>query len=756
MPEFLGEARLRLTADATRLESTLKRTKQKLRTAGVAMAATGAALLAPIALGVKTFASYEQEMAKVQAVSGATTEQFTALDAIAREMGRTTVFTANQSAEALAFMSMAGLEARESIAALPDVLNLAAAGQLELGQSADIVTNVMAGYGIAAEDVTRAVDVLTKGFTSANTDLSQLGEAFKMGGPVAKAAGLNFEEVAAALSLMGNAGFQGSLAGTALRGAITRLLNPTDEARALLERYGVTVLDSTGKMRPLVEIMQDFERDGLTAADAMAIFGQRAGPALLALLEQGSEGLRELTTEMENAGGTAEDIARTQLDTFNGQMTLMKSALEGVFIEIGKALIPALRGLLDTITPIIAKVADWAERNPKLTKTLVLIAAALGTFLLVMGAVTLAISAAIPAVMLLVTAMIALVGPIGVAIAIIGALGVAAVLLWRNWDRVTGWLSTAWDKVVAAVQWAHDRVVDFFRSMWQAIPDLIRQPLESLMEVLWSLPSRISDALASIPGKFSDVFENAFKGAISWIAKGRLLMALQQFPPQVGDAISGIPDIFETTFRAAHDKAGQTLDSMLANVRSFGTGAASVGQDVAVAWEAAMEGVARRTSSMFASVGDAWGAALDGIVSSGRKVYDAFMGGKTQRPLGERLSHIPAMLQTQFGAGPGGMSQIMEYSKQHGVSVNEAARVINQRIRSRAMAAGGIVTAPTLAMIGEAGPEAVIPLSDGRARMGTTINVRVEGNVLDGEDFAEKVSQALLVRQRQGLFAEFA
>jgi len=242
MPEFLGEARLRLTADATRLEKALKRAQQKLRTAGLAMAATGAALVAPVAIGVKTFASYEQQMAKVLAVSNATEGEFAALDAIARQMGRTTVFTANQSAEALAFMSMAGLEARESIAALPDVLNLAAAGQLELGQSADIVTNVMAGYGIAAEDVTRAVDVLTKGFTSANTDLVQLGEAFKFGGPVAKAAGLGFEEVAAALSLMGNAGFQSTLAGKALRGAVTRLLNPPEEAQALPDKYGVTVL----------------------------------------------------------------------------------------------------------------------------------------------------------------------------------------------------------------------------------------------------------------------------------------------------------------------------------------------------------------------------------------------------------------------------------------------------------------------------------------------------------------------------------
>ena len=270
MAENLGEARLRLTADARQLESKLKSVSAKTRQLGLGFLAVGAAVGAPLAAGVKVFAEYEQAMAKVQAVSGATEEEFRELDEVAKRMGHTTVFTARESAQALSFMSMAGLEARESIAALPAVLNLAAAGQLELGQSADIVTNVMAGYGIAAEDVTRAVDVLTVGFTSANTDLAQLGDAFKLGGPVAKAAGLRFEETAAALSLMGNAGFQATLSGTALRGAIVRMINPTDEALDILGKYGVEVVDTAGKMRPLVDIMRQFEEQGLTASDAMA------------------------------------------------------------------------------------------------------------------------------------------------------------------------------------------------------------------------------------------------------------------------------------------------------------------------------------------------------------------------------------------------------------------------------------------------------------------------------------------------------
>ena len=294
----IGSATYKLTADDSdftkglqsaeqKSEASFNRIAQRSRALGTLLTAFGAPLAAGIGLAANTFANFEQKMANVQAVSGATASEFEALQATAKTMGETTVFTAVQSAEALQFMAMAGLNAQDSISALPEVLNLAAAGQLELGDSANIVTNIMAGYGIAADDVGRASDVLVTGFTSANTDLLQLGEAFKLGGPVAKAAGLEFEETSSALSLLGNAGLQATVAGTGLRAIITRLLKPSGEANAILNRLGVTATDSSGKMLPLTDIMRQFEAVGLTAADAMTIFGQRGGPAMLALLQQG-------------------------------------------------------------------------------------------------------------------------------------------------------------------------------------------------------------------------------------------------------------------------------------------------------------------------------------------------------------------------------------------------------------------------------------------------------------------------------------
>ena len=474
MPENLGEARLRLTADSKRLDQTLKRVSAQTRKVGLAMAGLGVAIAAPLAAATKIFAEYEQSMAKVQAVSGATAEEFAALDAIAREMGRTTVFTAREAAAALSFMSMAGLEAKQSISALPDVLNLAAAGQLELGQSADIVTNVMAGYGIAAEDVTMAVDVLTKGFTSANTDLLQLGEAFKMGGPVAKAAGLEFTEVAAALSLMGNAGFQGTLAGTALRGAITRLLNPTGEAQKILDRLGVAVFDTEGNMRPLVDIVRDLEESGLTAGDAMAVFGQRAGPAMLALIGQGSAALEELTTEMENAGGTAERIATTQLDTLTGDVTLLKSAFEGLALTIGSIVAPQLREFLQEVTPLLQKVIAWTEANPELTKKLVLLGVGIAGVALIVGSLLIVIGFMAAGLAVLAS------GPVLLLIGAFGALAVGAGAVAWNFDAV----KEAIERISPIIDGLRTGNLEPLRAEFDSLAETLRAKLQPFIDTV--------------------------------------------------------------------------------------------------------------------------------------------------------------------------------------------------------------------------------------------------------------------------------
>ena len=151
------------------------------------------------------------------------------------------------------------------------------------------------------------------------------------------------------------------MAGTALRGAITRLLNPSNEAQDILTKLGITVLDAEGNMRPLVDIIRDLEFGGLTAGDAMTLFGQRAGPAMLALIEQGSGALADLTEEMRNSDGVTKDIADTMLDTFGGNVTLLTSMLEDLALSIGTILVPFLQQLVENITPVIEKLSAWMK-----------------------------------------------------------------------------------------------------------------------------------------------------------------------------------------------------------------------------------------------------------------------------------------------------------------------------------------------------------------------------------------------------------
>ena len=330
----------------------LKKTQSKFKkfgdkTAAAVTKATQALALPVAAAGagiLKASGDFELAMNQVSAVSGATQEQFAKLRDQAKELGATTQFSASEAAQGMSFLAKAGFDANEVLGAMPKTLELAASAQMDLATTADIVSNVLSGYGLEVKELARVNDVMVKAFISSNTDLQQLGEAMKFAGPVASAMGQDFEEVVAALGKMGDAGIQASMAGTSLRGALTRLANPAKSAADILDGLGVTVTDSAGNMRPLLDILEELQRAGLTSAQAMEIFGQRAGPAMLALMQSGIGGVREFAAELKDSAGTSARIAAVQMEGFNGALKELKSAMEGLAIAIGDS------GLLDFMT----------------------------------------------------------------------------------------------------------------------------------------------------------------------------------------------------------------------------------------------------------------------------------------------------------------------------------------------------------------------------------------------------------------------
>jgi TP901 family phage tail tape measure protein len=364
----------RVVAAAEKMEKQLERTGskgitsfQKLGKAFEVAAngiATGAVVIgAGITKSVVTFAKFEKTMVRVGAITGTLgTKTFDALATSARNLAQTTEFSGSQVGDAMSFMAMAGFDANKILAATPKVLQLASAAMMDVAQAADITTNIMSGYGMKAEELGRANDVLVKAMTSSNTNLQQLGEAFKYAGPVAKGAGIAFEEAASALGLMGNAGIQASMAGTSLRGAVSRLLAPTKQVQELMDKFGLGAEIADGKIKSLTGILRRLEVGGAQTGEMMELFGLRAGPAMAALVEQGTAALEDMNEKLLDSEGIAERIATEQLKTLSGQWAILTSNVEELETSLGQLV--ANDQILPWLSEITGKLANFVSDAP--------------------------------------------------------------------------------------------------------------------------------------------------------------------------------------------------------------------------------------------------------------------------------------------------------------------------------------------------------------------------------------------------------
>ena len=347
--------------DLDKLGDTAARTETKIdrfsrgAKASLAMLAKGAALVlgsfaALGAAGVQSIVQFGSSLSNLEAISRATTSQMEQMRAVALDLGSTTRFSASEAASGLTFLAMAGFSASEAMAAIPGVLDLAAASGMELARAADIASNIMSAFSLDASEAGRVSDVLAAAASRSNTNVEQLGQAMKFAGPVANALGISTEEAAAAIGKLSDAGLQGTQAGTGLRTIMSALAAPTTLATAALRRMGVTLEEVNPQTQSLVEIIGTLQSAGLDARDAIEIFGREGSAAILALTSQ-SDGLADLTRELENAEGAASEMAATMMDNLGGDVTTLKSAFEGLVLAIGDAgLTAALRGLIQVVT----------------------------------------------------------------------------------------------------------------------------------------------------------------------------------------------------------------------------------------------------------------------------------------------------------------------------------------------------------------------------------------------------------------------
>lgn len=410
-----------LSANMARRDA-LRDQRSDLRGRIVGTAAMGMAAAAPVGLSI----GFEDSMARVGALANATKEDLAQLTDQARQLGRDTTFTASQAAEGMGYLAMAGFNTKQTMAAMPGMLQLAAAGNTDLGRTADIASNILSGFKMKADEMGVAADALAKTFTSSNTTLESLGETMKYVGPVAASVGLSMQDTAAAAGLLGNVGIQGSQAGTALRAALLRLAAPPKMAKEALaeltgtagpeldELYeqmedvagasqtlsdlGVNTKDAQGNLRPLADILEEINAKtkdmgtGDRAEVFKKVFGTEASAAMIALADQAGKtvdeqgnrivdalgkpttALRKYMGEVNASGGTAARISKQMNDTTGGELRRLGSAWEDVGISVGNLFLPAIRGASVGLTGLANGISWFVQTFPGLSKGVALAA----------------------------------------------------------------------------------------------------------------------------------------------------------------------------------------------------------------------------------------------------------------------------------------------------------------------------------------------------------------------------------------------
>lgn len=368
--------------------------------------------------------SFEHQMAEVKAISGATGDEMEELSGQAKELGGSTIFTAQQVAEAQAGLARAGFEVNETMDAMPGLLDLAASSNMELATASDITASIIRGFGKDAQEAGEIADVLAKGAASANIDVEGLGSSMATIAPVAHSLGVEFEDTAAATGILADAGIDGSRAGRMLRQGLLRLSKPTGEAGDLIEELGINVFDAEGNMKDLDKVVAELEKglEGQTkqqkAAALSTIFGSESTAGWTALIDKGSDSLKDYIVELENSEGAASEMAETMQDTAQGAITRMESALSGLKIELGEALLPYLSQGADI-------VADFAEKLQNMDEATIQTAAETALLVTAVLGVTTALAGLVTGV----GALMAFAGPIGAALvggtALLGGLAVA-------------------------------------------------------------------------------------------------------------------------------------------------------------------------------------------------------------------------------------------------------------------------------------------------------------------------------------------
>lgn len=553
-----AEQERRMAAAKSQYQKTLD-VRNKMAGTGATMTATGAGMLYSAKQTLMPGYEFNVGMSKVQALTrlDKNSDEFKMLREQAQELGATTAFTANQVAQGQAFYAMAGFKPEQIKNAMPGTLAMSLAGDIDLGTTADIGSNILTGFKLDSDQMGRVSDVLVGAFTRSNTSLTMLGDTMKYVAPVASGLGVDLETAAAATGKLGDAGIQGSMAGTSLRAILGRLAEPPKMAAKALEELGIKTRDAKGNLRDFPALLAELDKKTANMGNAQragffkAIAGEEAFSALSVLAEQAGKGeLQKFVDELKKAKGEAQNVAGTMTDNLDGDMKNLTSAWEALGIKIFDGIDKPLRQISQSITKAISKVESWVKANPELAKTLTMVGLAIAGIITTLGILSLSIAAMLgplaaaklslsilgikgggaltlllKPIKLLGSAFLGLgkamlANPILLAIAVIAG---AIYLIYKNWDKIEPYVTKVWESVKQRTAIA-----------WQALKETILKVWEGIKYIFfnWTIPGLIAKHWDSIVG-YTKTAWTSVKSVISGIWEGIKTFFMTQTLPGI-------------------------------------------------------------------------------------------------------------------------------------------------------------------------------------------------------------------------------
>lgn len=475
---------------------------------------------------IETGKNFDSSMSNVGAISGATGGDLEKLRDKAKEMGEKTKFSASEAADGMSYMAMAGWKTNDMLGGISGVMDLAAASGSDLATTSDIVTDALTAFGKSASDSGRLADIMASASSNANTNVELMGETFKYCASTAGSLGYSMEDTSIAIGLMANSGVKGSQAGTSLKNILVNLSKPTKQMKVAMDKLGISLTDSKGKMKPLSQVMGELREkfgklnEKQKAQYASTLAGKEGMAGLLAIVNASPKDFDKLTNAVNNSSGSAEKMAKTMNDNLGGDLTLLGSHLESVQIALYEKFEPALREGVKALNGLLDAVQFVSDHSSEFVLAIQAMATGLGAYVAYTTAIKImkdgftsltvvtklqaAAQAALNAVMSLST--------VGIVVAGIAALIVVFVALWNKSEAFRNFWIGVWNAIKSTVSSVVSSISSFLSSAWGAISSTISTVWNGIKSTITTVVNAISSVITTVFNGIKNVITTVWNG----------------------------------------------------------------------------------------------------------------------------------------------------------------------------------------------------------------------------------------------------